>query len=215
MRKSVRKPVRKSLLAFVALLVLLGAPRAWAHVEVSPEAAAKGAAAATFTFSVLNEEAPAKTTSVEIVFPPGVRFDRVSPAPKPGWTPTPSKSSVTWSGGTIAGKEKEAFSLTLGPMPNDAQLVFKAIQTYDDGTVVRWIGAASSDNPAPVVTLTGEPVPTVVESVVTTPPTTRASLTAQDKDGTNVAPIVLGALLLAGIGAGIAIGMRRHARPQA
>ena len=32
-------------------------------------------------------------------------------------------------------------------------LTFKAVQTYDDGEVARWIGAPDSDTPAPTVTL--------------------------------------------------------------
>ena len=34
------------------------------------------------------------------------------------------------------------------------QLTFKALQTYDDGEVVRWIGPEDADEPAPIVTLT-------------------------------------------------------------
>ena len=33
-------------------------------------------------------------------------------------------------------------------------LTFKALQTYEDGDVVRWIGPEDADEPAPVVTLT-------------------------------------------------------------
>ena len=35
------------------------------------------------------------------------------------------------------------------------KLTFKALQTYTGGEVVRWIGAEGSDNPAPIVTVTG------------------------------------------------------------
>ena len=35
------------------------------------------------------------------------------------------------------------------------KLTFKALQTYDDGDVVRWIGPEDGDEPAPTVTLTG------------------------------------------------------------
>ncbi len=47
-----------------------------------------------------------------------------------------------------------------GPLPtNTKQLVFKAIQTYSDGTTVNWIqrtvkGAPEPDHPAPVLKLT-------------------------------------------------------------
>ena len=33
-------------------------------------------------------------------------------------------------------------------------LTFKALQTYDNGDIVRWIGAPDADTPAPQVTLT-------------------------------------------------------------
>ena len=33
-------------------------------------------------------------------------------------------------------------------------LTFKALQTYEDGDVVRWIGPEDADEPAPIVTLT-------------------------------------------------------------
>lgn len=38
-----------------------------------------------------------------------------------------------------------------GPL---AALTFKALQTYDDGEVVRWIGAPDSEKPAPRVSVT-------------------------------------------------------------
>jgi len=50
--------------------------------------------------------------------------------------------------------------VSMGPLPTDTdQLVFKALQTYDTGEVVRWIdtappGAPEPDHPAPVLTLT-------------------------------------------------------------
>ena len=33
------------------------------------------------------------------------------------------------------------------------KLTFKALQTYSDGEVVRWIGPEGSDTPAPIVTV--------------------------------------------------------------
>ncbi|NED89124.1 DUF1775 domain-containing protein, partial [Streptomyces sp. SID11233] len=51
------------------------------------------------------------------------------------------------------------FPLSLGPLPEDAdQLVFKALQTYSNKEVVRWIEEPKSDgsepdDPAPVLVL--------------------------------------------------------------
>ena len=71
-------------------------------------------------------------------------------------------SKVTWTadGGKIEPGEFQQFPLSVGQLPEDAdQLVFKALQTYDNKEVVRWIeepkeGAAEPENPAPVLKLT-------------------------------------------------------------
>jgi periplasmic copper chaperone A len=50
--------------------------------------------------------------------------------------------------------------VSVGPLPSDVDsLVFKALQTYDNGEVVRWIeeetpGGAEPERPAPVLKLT-------------------------------------------------------------
>lgn len=203
--------MRKSVLLAVVLLVL-GVSPAWAHVEVSPETAAKGETT-TFTFSVPNEEAPAKTTAVEFLWPEDVTFARVSPVEKPGWTATTSERSVKWSGGAIGGEEEETFNVTLGPLPNNETITFKALQTYDNGEVVRWIGAAKTDNPAPVVTLTGPAVTTTQAPVATT---TKKVLNAEEKNDSDdksavTTIVIVAAFVLAGIGVGIAISARRRA----
>ena len=53
---------------------------------------------------------------------------------------TEQVSEVTWSGGKVAPGEFQDFPVSL-QMPDKAgtTLTFKAIQTYDNGKVVRWI----------------------------------------------------------------------------
>ncbi len=65
---------------------------------------------------------------------------------------------VTWSGGKIPNGAvgKFAFSAHMPDSPGRV-LVFPALVTYQDGKVVHWIGAESSDTPAPRVTLTASP----------------------------------------------------------
>ena len=62
---------------------------------------------------------------------------------------------VTWSGGKIPNGAEGKFAFT-AHMPDSPGrvLVFPALVTYQDGKVVHWIGAESSDTPAPRVTLT-------------------------------------------------------------
>ncbi|HZP29780.1 MAG TPA: DUF1775 domain-containing protein, partial [Acidimicrobiia bacterium] len=69
-------------------------------------------------------------------------------------------TKVTWSGGQIVPGAFDLFTVFGGPLPTKTgKLVFKALQTYSDGSVVRWIetptkGAPAPENPAPTLTLT-------------------------------------------------------------
>jgi uncharacterized protein YcnI len=155
--------VKRTIGLAIALLVLLAAP-ASAHVSANPGTVEAGEAAA-ITFRVPNETSDAKTTSVEIFLPEGSSFEFVSVKPVAGWEHTETKSgenitAVTWSGGTIAPGEYEEFSLSFGPV-EAGTLEFKALQTYDNGDVVRWIdptveGEDEPEHPAPTVTVTKE-----------------------------------------------------------
>ncbi|KOY58949.1 YcnI family protein [Streptomyces sp. XY332] len=162
-------------LAAGAVLVLSGT--ASAHVGVQPGEAAKGGYA-TINFKVPNERDNASTTQLEVNFPVDQPLTSVMPQDIPGWTVTVEKSKldkpltvhgkqvneavtkVTWSGGKIEPGKFQQFPVSVGKLPDNAdQMVFKAIQTYDNNEIVRWIeepkeGAAEPQNPAPVLKLT-------------------------------------------------------------
>src|SRR6185369_12861835 len=60
-------------------------------------------------------------------------------------------SLVTWTaapGAEIMAGQFQEFDISAGPLPAVDQVVFKALQTYSDGDVVRWI-----DEPTPGVEL--------------------------------------------------------------
>ena len=69
-------------------------------------------------------------------------------------------TKVTWTGGQITPGGYDLFPVFGGPLPkNTNKLVFKALQTYSNGDVVRWIetpvkGAPAPENPAPTLILT-------------------------------------------------------------
>ncbi|AEW95376.1 hypothetical protein SCATT_30050 [Streptantibioticus cattleyicolor NRRL 8057 = DSM 46488] len=157
-------------------MLLLAAP-AFAHVTVQPGQAAKGSYS-TVSFKVPNEQEKANTVKVEVNFPADEPLASVSTQPVPGWTATVTKSKlakpittddgqvteavtkITWTGGQIKPGEFQQFPVSLGPLPtNTGKLVFKALQTYDDNQVVRWIdeptsGGPEPANPAPTLALT-------------------------------------------------------------
>lgn len=158
-----------------AVLVLSGP--AFAHVGVQPGEAAKGGYA-VINFKVPNERDNASTTQLEVNFPIDQPLTSVMPQDVPGWTVNVEKSKldkpltvhgkqvneavtkVTWTGGKIEPGKFQQFPVSVGKLPDNAdQMVFKAIQTYDNNEVVRWIeetkaGAPEPQNPAPVLKLT-------------------------------------------------------------
>jgi uncharacterized protein len=166
-----------------AMVVLLSASIAQAHVTVQPDQADTEAFVVE-SVRVPNEQDDASTNKVAVQFPPG--FAEVSFAPVPGWRVSVKKtkldkpittdegeelteqvSEVTWSGGKINPGEFQDFPVSL-QMPAKAQtLTFKATQTYDNGDVVRWIGPPDAEEPAPqvkVVAASDEAAATPAES---------------------------------------------------
>ncbi|MEU1180973.1 YcnI family protein [Streptomyces sp. NPDC005820] len=166
--------------ALAAAGVLAAAGAASAHVTVHPESYAKGATDGLLTFRVPNEEDTAATTEVQIFLPTDHPLLGVLVSPRDGWTAkvtttklkTPVKtddgtiteavSEITWTGGRITAGQYEDFDVAFGQLPdNTDRLAFKALQTYSDGKVTRWIEEAAPgddepENPAPVVTLTAK-----------------------------------------------------------
>jgi periplasmic copper chaperone A len=164
--------------AAVGGLTLALAGPAEAHVTVNPGTATPGGYTKV-TFRVPNETDNADTTKLEVNLPAGAPVASVSVKPVPGWTAvaekaklaTPIKahdaeiteavSKITWTaaaGAAIKPGQFQEFDVSLGPLPESGQMVFKALQTYSDGTIVRWIDEPTTDgtepeHPAPVLKL--------------------------------------------------------------
>lgn len=157
--------------------VLLCAGPALAHVSVDPESAAPGDYSVV-NFKVPNERDDASTTKLEVNLPEEHPLASVMPQPVPGWDVKVTRSEldkpveahgekiteavtkITWTGGEVKKGEFQQFPVSMGELPHGTdQLVFKALQTYDDDQVVRWIeepekGQPEPENPAPVLKLT-------------------------------------------------------------
>jgi uncharacterized protein YcnI len=156
-------------------VVMLAGP-AWAHVTISPTSAPKGSDA-VLAFTVPDESDTASTTEVAIFFPTDHPIAEALVEPIAGWTAkvetmkvakpiqtdsgpvTEGVKSVTWTGGHIVPGDFQQFKVSVGLPADASSLEFKALQTYSDGTVVRWIedtpaSGPEPDHPAPVLTLT-------------------------------------------------------------
>lgn len=168
-------------LALAGLGLAVAAP-AFAHVSVSAPGATSGGSDQLITFRVPNESGTAVTTEVQVRFPANTPIASVLPKPHPGWTVTTTTaklakpivtddgditevvSTVSWKAvaksDAIPVGEFDEFVVLAGQLPQAASLTFPAIQTYSDGTVVKWIevpapgSTGQPEHPAPKLTLT-------------------------------------------------------------
>ncbi|MEV4559872.1 YcnI family protein [Kitasatospora sp. NPDC049285] len=167
-------------LAVAASALLASAVPAFAHVTVQPGSVPQGGYTAV-AFRVPNESDTASTVKLEVSLPMDHPMASVRTQPLPGWTATLEKSKldkpldshgqqiteavskITWTadaGTKIAPGQFQEFRVSLGALPTDTdKLTFKALQSYDNGEVVRWIeeakdGQPEPSKPAPVLSLT-------------------------------------------------------------
>ena len=164
---------RVSVLAGLTGLAI-AAPAAQAHVTLNPRSVTANSFARV-DVRVPNERDEASTKTVVVYFPGG--FYSASTKRVWGWTtkvsmrklatPVPSDdgditeevSKVTWKptskAGWILPGQFEEFGLSMRiPNKPGSVLTFPARQTYSNGEVVSWNGAAGSESPAPTLTVT-------------------------------------------------------------
>ncbi|MFI1157303.1 YcnI family protein [Streptomyces sioyaensis] len=222
--------------------VLLLAGPAFAHVSVQPDGAAAKGSFATVNFKVPNERDDASTVKLEVTLPTDHPLASVMPQPVPGWKVSISKaklpkpiemegekiteapSKITWTAedkGVEPGQFQQ-FPLSVGQLPKDAdQVVFKALQTYDDKQVVRWIeptkeGAPEPENPAPVLKLTAAEADSHgAASDGKNEAKDAGNTAATDASGSDTTARVLGGIGIVvgivGVGFGLFAGRRRSA----
>lgn len=235
LRRALRRTTSALGLAAAGMLASAGA--ASAHVTVHADNAAKGATDGVLTFRVPDESDGASTTKVEVFVPTDHPVLSLLVTPEAGWTAqvtttklkTPVKtddgtiseavSQVTWTGGAIKPGQYQDFHVSYGRLPDDAdQLPFKAVQTYSDGKVVRWIdtstpGQEEPANPAPVLHLTAAQPASGPTSSAAPGSAAKTAASASSSDSTalglGIAGLVVGVLGLAA--AAIAIRRTRAA----
>ncbi|WP_445524879.1 YcnI family copper-binding membrane protein [Streptomyces cyslabdanicus] len=224
-------------------VLALSAP-AFAHVTVQPEGSAAKGGYAVVDFKVPNERDNASTTKVEVNFPTDHPLASVMPQPVTGWKINVTKSQldkplemhgkkiseavtkVTWTadGQGIEPGFFQKFPVSVGTLPEDAdQLVFKAIQTYSNKEVVRWIevpqkGQAEPDNPAPVLQLTAAAEgdghdAAAQDATAEAKPADQTTAADTSKSGSDTTARVLGIVGIlvgaAGVAYGVLAGRRR------
>ncbi len=213
-----------------AAAVLGAAIPAWAHVTVHPTSLPAGSQDVELVFRVPNERDDANTVELQVFFPTNLPLLTVDVLPVPGWSSTVHTvklsrpvqtddgpvsdvvSDVTWNAtaGGISQGQYEDFPVSVGAMPGrPGQVVFKALQTYSSGEIVRWIevpvaGRPEPDSPAPILTLTPAPA------------SGRAGPRTDGSGSDTATALAIAALILAGAGvsgvAALFVRDRRRAR---
>ncbi len=210
-----RRAAAVGALTFAGLAV---AATASAHVTVSPASLPQGSTA-ELTFKVPNEESKANTVSLQLQIPTDHPIAQVLAKPIPGWTIavhtvklakplvtddgtfTTAVNEIDWTGGTIQPGQYQDFQVSVDPLPSDTtQLVFKAVQTYSNGDVVRWIDLSTSsnpnaDHPAPVLTLTPASSSSTTATATASAPVVATPVpSSSSSNGLGIAGLVLGAI---------------------
>jgi uncharacterized protein len=166
---------RRTTITAVTLGLLAMPAAAQAHVTINPNEAPAGGFTELLV-RVPTERDNASTVKVDLKLPPG--FAEASYEPQPGWKVKVTKSKlakpiqtddgpvteqvseIVWTGdgsanGKIAPGQFKDFPLSV-QIPDKAgtTLTFKALQTYSNGEVVRWIGPPDAEEPAPHLDVT-------------------------------------------------------------
>lgn len=213
-----------------AIAVLGVAGVASAHVTVNPKEAPQGGYT-KIAFRVPDESDTASTTRLDVYLPADTPVASVLTAPVPGWTAklittklpkpittddgdqvTEAITQITWTAASPATAVRpgqfQEFPVSLGPLPTTGSMTFKVLQTYSDGSVVRWIdlrapGGAEPAHPAPVLKLTPPSSPATAHA------TSTANADSGSSDTASLAvAIIAGVIALAGL-ALAALALRR------
>jgi uncharacterized protein YcnI len=222
----------------LVLLGLFGAGLLWAgaasaHVTVAAPGVTAGASDATIVVRVPTESDTASTTGLKLQLPTDHPIAGVLVAPIDGWTATikntklatPLKtddgditevvSEIDWqasAGGGIKPGFFGQFTIIAGKLPDDVNsLVFKAIQSYGDGSSVSWIeqpapgSSVEPEHPAPVLPLAAASSPAAGGSG-----SAGVSHSSSSGSGRATTGIVLGGIGIVLGGAALVLVLRRR-----
>jgi uncharacterized protein YcnI len=135
----------------LSVLIFSFATTAVAHVVVRPDTVGIGAFQ-TFTVSTPSEKDEA-TVGIRLVLPEGL--GSVTPTVKSGWnvkvvtddSEEANPIEILWTGGKIPGHFRDDLTFSARVPAEPVTLLWKAYQTYSDGSVISW--ELGPDDPQP------------------------------------------------------------------
>jgi hypothetical protein len=169
-------------------------------VEVSADKTTAGAQNVTLTFTGEAENDKAGIKSERVVLPTGIDPSSVTLVKAPaGWRFAASADGFTVGGDALKIGQDAVWKVKIAKLPDgQTRLSFKTLETYGDGSVVRWIeiqeaGQDEPDNPAPLLTLKPGPstapatAPATAGATSSAAPTTESATPAFTASPTPVA----------------------------
>jgi uncharacterized protein YcnI len=213
--------------AAVATFALAGP--ASAHVTVKSTDAVQGGYG-VLTFRVPTESDTASTTKLLVRFPADAPIASVLVQPHPGWTFTTTTaklakpvttddgdtlttavSQIVWTADSAATAIKpgefDEFAVSAGPLPKVDVLRFSAIQTYSDGSVVKWDETAAPGSSAEPQ----HPKPSITLAASSEAPSTSAAPKSDGGSGTDALVLAIIALVLGAGALGLSVVNRAKA----
>lgn len=173
-----------------------------AHVVVKPTEV--GAAAfQTFTAGVPNEK-DIDVTGLRIVIQDDLNY--VTPTVKPGWTIETKKtgsgedakvSEISWTGGTIPSGQRDDFTFSAQVPEKPGTVVWKAYQTYADGSVAAWENPPTGDHDSEDENKLPYSETAVVDDLAATAATDASTKKASDAAGQARAALIISIVSLA------------------
>jgi uncharacterized protein len=215
-------------LTVAAAMLALAGP-ASAHVTVHSTDAVQGGYS-VLTFRVPTESDTASTTKLLVHFPADAPIASVLVQPQPGWTFTTTTAKlakpvttddgdtltsavaqIVWTADSAATAIKpgefDEFAVSAGPLPKVNVLRFSAIQTYSDGSVVKWDETAAPGSSAEPQ----HPKPSITLAASSGAPGTPAASTSDGGGDTDALVLAIIALLLGAGALGVSVVNRAKA----
>jgi uncharacterized protein YcnI len=211
------------LTVLVGLVVTAGV--ASAHVEVEADPPQTSAQNATLTFTAEAESSTAGITRLEIAPPSGFDTKGVTLASAPdGWTLAETDLGFAFSGPALKPGEELEAAAKVPQLPSTTETQLKALVTYSDGHVDRWIeerqdGQPEPENPTALLTLeqgaeSGSTTSTTAADSTSTTAADQTTTTvaddSEDDDSSSALPWIIGVIVLAAIIAAVVYALSRR-----
>ena len=207
--------VAKKLIFLISIFtgLLFSATPVFAHMIVKPNTVGI-ASIQNFSLGVPTEK-DGTTVGVRLLIPDGL--GDVTPDVKSGWKITVKKNGtaddspvteIDWTGGSIPSGQRDEFIFSAEVPASPTTLIWKAYQTYDDGSIVTWDQPPATEAASPADTTTATngsySQTTVINDLTSSPNPANNTASVSNSTSSNfLMPLAFLALILSVVSIGI------------